>query len=93
MCADLFNKLLHRSEEEGSFSEEQKQKGVNLSIRELEILNLIAEGHTNAEIAKKLSVSKRTVETHRLNILEKTNSKNTAHLIKCSIKNGYIRVS
>lgn len=61
-----------------------------LSKREVEVLNLIAQGFTNAEIAEKLFISKRTIETHRQNLLEKTHMKNTATLIKYAIQNGII---
>ncbi|SIT83416.1 response regulator transcription factor [Pontibacter indicus] len=61
-----------------------------LSKRELEVLALVAEGYTNVEIADKLFTSKRTVETHRQNILEKTQAKNTASLIKYAVENGII---
>lgn len=61
-----------------------------LSKRELEVLNLISEGYTNAEIAEKLFTSKRTIETHRQNLLEKTQTKNTAALIKYAVLNGLI---
>lgn len=61
-----------------------------LTRRELEVLALISEGFTNAEIAEKLFTSKRTVETHRQNLLEKTQTNNTATLIKFALKNGII---
>ncbi|WP_341226525.1 response regulator transcription factor [uncultured Arcticibacterium sp.] len=53
-----------------------------LSPREREILELIAEGLTTKEIAEKLFISTRTVETHRVNMLKKLNVKNSAELIK-----------
>lgn len=62
----------------------------NLSRRELEVLNLISDGYTNAEIAQMLFTSKRTIETHRQNLLEKTKTKNTASLIKYAVLNGII---
>jgi DNA-binding NarL/FixJ family response regulator len=62
----------------------------DLSQREVEILKLIADGLTNAEIADKIFTSKRTVETHRQNIIEKTKAKNTAALIKYAISKGII---
>jgi len=62
----------------------------DLSQREVEILKLIADGLTNAEIADKIFTSKRTVETHRQNIIEKTKAKNTAALIKYAIGKGII---
>lgn len=61
-----------------------------LTKRELEVLQLIAEGYTNADIAEKLFNSKRTIETHRQNLLEKTNCRNTASLIKYAMQKGII---
>lgn len=52
-----------------------------LSVREIEVLGLIMQGHTNQEIADKLFISFETVRSHRKNILEKTGAKNTAALI------------
>ncbi|TPG65425.1 response regulator [Hymenobacter nivis] len=64
--------------------------GVGLTARELEVLRLIAEGLTNSEIADKLFTSKRTIETHRQNIIGKTGVKNTAALIKLAVRQGLI---
>lgn len=58
----------------------------DFSSRELEILLLIAEGLTNIDIAEKLFLSKRTVEGHRQSLLQKTNSTNTATLIRYAAK-------
>lgn len=67
-----------------------EKKTGELSAREIEVLKLIAEGMTNAEIADKLFTSKRTIESHRQNIIEKTQVKNTAALIKYALNNGII---
>jgi DNA-binding NarL/FixJ family response regulator len=64
----------------------------NLSERELEVLKLICIGHSNQEIAENLHISKRTVDKHRANLLDKTNSKNTAHLVMYAIKNKLIDI-
>ena len=64
--------------------------GADLTARELEVLKLIAEGMTNGEIADKLFTSKRTIETHRQNIIAKTQAKNTAALIKLAVSRGLI---
>ena len=64
--------------------------GRELSGRELEVLRLIAEGLTNQEIADTLFTSKRTIETHRQNIIEKTQAKNTAALIRYAMSQGLI---
>lgn len=63
-----------------------------LSEREKEILLLICKGLTNYEIADTLFISKRTVDKHRANILEKTNCKNTANLVVYAIKNGLVEI-
>lgn len=61
-----------------------------LTKREKEILTLIAEGHTNTEISKKLFISHFTVDSHRKNLLSKFNTKNTATLIRKAIILGII---
>ena len=63
-----------------------------LSDRELEIVLLICKGLTNNEIADKLFISKRTVDKHRANILEKTTCKNTANLVVYAIKNKLVEI-
>lgn len=57
-----------------------------LSTREIEILKHIIEGLTNQEIADKLFLSNRTVDTHRKNILAKLDLKNTAALVKYAME-------
>jgi two-component system, NarL family, response regulator NreC len=57
-----------------------------LSQREIEILNLIAHGSSNKEIAAKLYISNRTVDAHRYNIMQKLDVKNTAELIKKAVR-------
>ena len=63
---------------------------VPLTKREKEILQLVAEGMSNQQIADKLFISLRTVETHRLNLNQKLDVKNTAGLVKEAIKRGLI---
>ncbi|WP_254244818.1 LuxR C-terminal-related transcriptional regulator [Hymenobacter sp. BRD67] len=62
-----------------------------LTAREQEILQLVADGMTTAQIAEKLYTSPRTVETHRQNIMEKTGAKNTATLIKIAANQGLLK--
>jgi DNA-binding NarL/FixJ family response regulator len=59
--------------------------------RERAILQLVAEGLTNQQIADKIFTSKRTVETHRQSLLEKTNSNNTPALIKYAMEQGWLQ--
>ena len=63
-----------------------------LSSREREILVLVCRGLSNQEIADALFISKRTVDKHRANILEKTGCKNTASLVVYAIRNGVVDV-
>jgi len=63
---------------------------VALSPRELEVLRLIAKGHTNHQISELLSNSRRTVESHRENRLEKTGTHNTATLVLYAAANGQL---
>jgi DNA-binding NarL/FixJ family response regulator len=89
LCSDLSFKLLDRliyapEAATGGF------EGIDLSKREIEVLQLIAEGLTNTEIADKLFTSKRTVEGHRQNLIDKTGASNTAALIRLAVLNGII---
>ena len=63
-----------------------------LSEREIEILVEVCRGLSNQEIADKLFISKRTVDKHRANILEKTGCKNTANLVVYAIKNHLVEI-
>lgn len=64
----------------------------SLSEREIEILVEVCAGLSNQEIADKLFISKRTVDKHRANILEKTGCKNTANLVVYAIKNRLVEI-
>ena len=61
-----------------------------LTERELEILKLIAEEYSNAQIANTLFISERTVETHRKNMLRKTNNKTIVGLLKYALEKQII---
>jgi DNA-binding NarL/FixJ family response regulator len=58
----------------------------SLSPREKEIMQLIAEEHTTAEIAEILSISEKTVEKHRTNLMEKLNVRNVAGLVRMAVQ-------
>ena len=66
--------------------------GEELSSREQEILVMVCRGLSNQEIADELFISKRTVDKHRANILEKTGCKNTANLVVYAIKRGLVEI-
>lgn len=63
---------------------------ITLSIREIEVLNLICQEKTAHEIATQLFISVRTVDGHRNNLLEKTGARNTAGLVIFAIKNNLV---
>jgi len=63
-----------------------------LSDRETEILILLAEGFSNKEIADKLFISPRTIDTHKANIMAKLNLNSMVELVKYAIKQGYIKI-
>ncbi|MBL7845320.1 MAG: response regulator transcription factor [Cyclobacteriaceae bacterium] len=64
----------------------------NLTAREYEVLQLIALGKSNKELAEELFISIKTVETHKTNILQKLGLKNTAEVVRYAIKNKIIDV-
>lgn len=91
ICSELAINFLDRWVNSIRTTNSNKDTVVDLSSREIEVLNLIALGHTNQEISEKLFLSKRTVEGHRQSLIEKTGSKNTAALIRVSVLNGIIK--
>lgn len=62
----------------------------DLTARELEVLRLIALGHTNTEIAEELFLSVRTVESHRAHIQQKLNCSSRAELVRYALAHGII---
>lgn len=64
-----------------------------LTTREREILQMVAEGRSSAEIGKKLAISPRTVEIHRSNLMKKLSLGNQSELIRYAIKRGIININ
>jgi DNA-binding NarL/FixJ family response regulator len=90
ICTELAMVMLKRMRDK-LVSPEEPKTSVEISKREMEVLHLIGDGYTNHEIADKLFTSRRTVETHRKNLIQKTETKNTAHLIKYAVHRGIIK--
>lgn len=78
------------SDEASQSLRKDSQESVVLTRREKEVLELIADGLTNNEIAQKLFISVSTVDTHRKNLLAKFESKNIASLIKAAMQQQLI---
>jgi len=93
LCSELSLLLLAKEQQvqENVIAIVEGPNPYNFSQRELEVLQLLAQGLTNADIATQLLTSKRTIETHRQHLLAKTNAKNAAALIKLAVAEGILR--
>jgi len=78
------NKYIRKNADDGS--------SIKLTRRELEVLDLVAKGMSNQEIADKLFVSKRTVDGHKANLIHKTGSKNVVDLLIYALKAGLVKI-
>ncbi len=74
----------------GAIPTSEPKHDVALTKRETEIIRMITEELTNGEIAERLGISSRTVDTHRRNLLQKLDVKNTAGLVKFAIQNNLL---
>ena len=70
-------------------SKESKNK-TSLSEREIQVIELVAAGVTNQDIAKRLDISKRTVDNHISNILKKTDTGNRVALVRWALQRGKV---
>jgi DNA-binding NarL/FixJ family response regulator len=84
LSGELTHELIHMGQEGQSTSRDNL-----LTLREKEVLKLIAEGKSHKEISDLLFISVRTVDHHRANIMRKLNIKDTANLTKYAIREGY----
>lgn len=73
-----------------SLSNPISEETIEITPREKEVLLLVSQGHSTKQIADKLNISIRTVETHRINLLKKLNVGNSAELVKKSIEKKLI---
>ena len=82
MLVSDYLQRVHTGEERDSYSA--------LTEREREILKLVAEGYTNNQIAERLFISPKTVDTHRTHIMDKLNLHSRAELVKYAIRRGLL---
>lgn len=71
---------------------QNEKKNKDMSVREREVLKLLAEGYSNKEIAEFLMISVKTVETHRANIMKKNNFRNITELVLYAARNNIIEI-
>jgi len=90
----FFSPSISRKIMESYLNEDEDKKGKGesdkLTNREKEVLQLIAEGYTNNEIANLMNISVKTVETHRAHVMSKLDIHDVAGLIKYAIKKGLV---
>ena len=91
LCTELSIRQLDRLIQKSNMEYGGVDISKNFSMREIDVLHLIAEGLTNSEMSDRLFISKRTVEGHRQSLIEKTGSRNTAALIKYAVLNGIVQ--
>ena len=84
--AQVISKLYSHSAKSTATPDSMSRKA-SLTSRETEILRMYTEGLSNMEIAERLNISIRTVETHKNNIMQKYNFKNTVEMVKFAIRN------
>ncbi|MGM9474991.1 response regulator [Pedobacter sp. GSP4] len=90
LSSNLCISILERFNSQLNMLSQNMNSGINFSEREINVLKLIAEGLTNQEIADKLYLSRRTVESQREALISKTGTKNSASLVRFAMRNGYV---
>jgi DNA-binding NarL/FixJ family response regulator len=72
---------------------EELVKSIKITIREIEVLQLIIKGLSNKDIADELVLSKRTIDNHRSNLMKKMGAKNTADIVRLAYVNNLVPFS
>ncbi|MGQ0694205.1 MAG: LuxR C-terminal-related transcriptional regulator [Nitrospiraceae bacterium] len=71
-------------------TERSHKAALQITPRQLEILKMVAMGHTNREIAASLDISVRTVEVHRFNLMRRLHVRNVAQLLRQALQQGLL---
>ncbi|QNR83491.1 response regulator transcription factor [Pedobacter riviphilus] len=90
LSSNLCISILERFNTELNMLSRKMNTEINFSEREINVLKLIADGLTNQEIADKLYLSRRTVESQREALISKSGTKNSASLVRFAMRNGYV---
>ncbi|PZO20185.1 MAG: helix-turn-helix transcriptional regulator [Leptolyngbya foveolarum] len=78
------------SDTQAAIGQDQNESQHVLSPRELQIVELVSAGLTNQEISEELDISKRTVDNHVSNVLNKTNTGNRVALVRWALQSGKV---
>jgi DNA-binding NarL/FixJ family response regulator len=89
ICTELALSLLDKQLQAAEFAVPDNNE-LDLSKKEIEILTLVSQGYTNQEIADNMYTSKRTIEGHRQNMIDKAGVRNSSALIRYALINGLI---
>jgi DNA-binding NarL/FixJ family response regulator len=89
---ELLRQIIFNSKKQKSLPGQSAGLDINLTEREIEVLQYFCKGLTTSEIAEKLFRSIKTVEAHRSRLLQKTNTKNTINLVLYAIRNKLVDV-
>jgi DNA-binding NarL/FixJ family response regulator len=76
---------------DAAINERRRSRAESFTLRELEVAQLIAEGNSNKQIARQLSISIKTVETHRSSAMRKANTRTAAEFVRFAIKQNMIQ--
>tara|TARA_Y100001954_G_scaffold136055_1_gene145169 strand:+ start:184 stop:870 length:687 start_codon:yes stop_codon:yes gene_type:complete len=91
-CGDIVNQMRHEQIDVNKIAFQSLDPNpVKLSERELQIIQFIAEGYTNSQIAAIIYLSNHTVNTHRKNIMKKLGVNNTAGIVMYAVKTQMVR--
>lgn len=88
ISSDVASQVIDAPPQQDKSSDKEHSDPLPLAPREREVLQLLAEGMTSAEIASHLHLSVHTVDTHRRNIMKKTDTRSVAELTKLAIREG-----
>lgn len=90
ICGKVLDAIMNEPKESLAYANVVSCDGINITDREAEIIQLVAEGHSNKLIADKLFLSPHTVTTHRKNIMGKLKVTNTAGLVLFAVRNNLL---
>lgn len=89
---NYFNKNISDTILKSIINKSKEENGKTLTKREKEIISLVVDGFSNKEIADKLCISIRTVDSHKNNIMQKLSLKSSVELVKYAIKNNLANI-